>query len=199
MSDATRSLSPHINQGLERSGSLITSTAGRILGAVIFTGLIYVGANIRIPLQPVPITLQTLFVILAGAVLGRGFGALSTTAYLLLGLVGVEIFAGNPVGWAVLAGPTGGYLVGFIAAPLLIGKLIHRRQSIAWASLVFSLGTLLILGLGVLHMTLFFTHDLGLSLKLGLYPFIIGDILKIAAAGSIYRSFIALRSHGTAR
>ncbi len=199
MSDVTKSLTPQITRTRNVISSLFSGVTGRIIGAVIFTGLIYVGANIRIPIQPVPVTLQTLFVILAGAVLGRGFGAVSSMLYILLGLAGVEIFAGNPIGWAILAGPTGGYLLGFIAAPLLIGWLLSRRSSIAWAGLAFSLGSLLILALGVLHLTLFFTHNLAASLKIGLLPFIIGDVLKIAAACSIYKSFLAIRRYHASR
>jgi biotin transport system substrate-specific component len=199
MSDLTKSLTPQITRIQTVSTNLFSGVTGRICGAVIFTGLIYLGANIRIPIQPVPVTLQTLFVILAGAVLGRGFGALSSMLYIMLGLAGVEIFAGNPTGWAVLSGPTGGYLIGFIAAPLLIGRLLSRRSSIAWAGLAFSLGTLLILALGVLHLTLFFTHDLAVSLNIGLWPFLIGDALKIAAACSIFKSFQAIRRNRLSR
>jgi biotin transport system substrate-specific component len=195
MHEVTSSSTPQSIRILDATSGLRRGLAGRMLGSLLFTGLIFVGANIRIPLEPVPITLQTLFVLLAGAMLGRGLGTISSAVYILLGVAGLEVFAGHPTGWAVLSGPTGGYLLGFIAAPLLIGRLIRRRSSLAWSVLVFSAGSLLILSLGVLHLTLFYTHDLAVSLEVGALPFLIGDIIKIAAAGSIYKSFLAFRRY----
>ena len=75
------------------------------------------------PLYPVPLTLQTLFTYLAGAVLGPSLGALSQVIYILLGGIGLPVFAGGKAGFGTLLGPTGGYLFGFIAASFAIGKL----------------------------------------------------------------------------
>jgi biotin transport system substrate-specific component len=164
-----------------------------LLGAVLFAGLTFAGAHIRIPLQPVPVTLQTLFVLLSGAVLGRRFGSLSQSLYLGFGAIGVPVFAGSLAGLGVLAGPTGGYLIGFVVAPLFVGALIGRKTQLWWSFLVFSFGSLIILSLGVLHLTLFYTHNLADSLRVGYLPFIPGDILKVLAAVSIYRSYRGLR------
>ncbi len=164
-----------------------------LFGAVLFAGLTFVGASIRIPLQPVPITLQTLFVLLAGAIIGPRAGSLGQGLYVGVGALGLPVFAGSVGGWAVVAGPTGGYLLGFLVAPLLVGSLIGRRDSLWWQPLVFWLGSLTILGLGILHLTVFYTHDLMQSLNVGYYPFVAGDLLKILAATSIYSSYKALR------
>lgn len=168
-----------------------------LAGALLFAGLTFVGASIRIPLQPVPITLQTLFVLLAGAVLGPRLGSLGQWFYVGFGAVGIPVFAGATSGLGVVAGPTGGYLLGFLVAPILVGKLIDRRRSLWWAPLVFWLGSLTILGLGVAHLTLFYTHDLRNALSVGYVPFIVGDILKILAATSIYRSYRVFRRSRT--
>jgi biotin transport system substrate-specific component len=182
---------------IPRLGPLALPGAGRrvvagTLGAMAFAGLTFVGANIVIPLQPVPITLQTLFVLLAGAVLGRGFGSLGQAFYVGGGTLGLPIFAGSTAGLAIMAGPTGGYLLGFVIAPLVVGSMIRQRASLWWQFLTFYVGSLIVLGLGVTHLTLFYTHDLMQSLKVGYFPFIVGDVLKITAAVSIYRSYGAL-------
>ena len=165
------------------------------LGALLFATLTWLGANIRIPLQPVPITLQTLFVALSGAILGARFGSLSQFFYVGLGAAGVPIFAGAAFGFGVIAGPTGGYLLGFLLAPVMIGHLIGKKDALWWHALVFWFGSLTIVSLGVAHLTVFYTHDLMTSLKVGYFPFIIGDVLKIAAGVSIYRSYRAIRAH----
>ena len=94
---------------------------------------------------------------------------------------------------AVVAGPTGGYVIGFLLAPMLVGKLISRRNVLWWQILVFYLGSQVILGLGVIHLTIFHTRDLAQAVAVGYVPFVPGDILKILAATSIYRSYTALR------
>ena len=158
-----------------------------------------VGANIVIPLQPVPITLQTLFVLLGGAILGFGWGSLAQVFYVSMGVAGIPVFAGITSGASIAVGPTGGYLIGFVIAPLVVRSLIGRRESFWWQVLVFYLGSLTILSLGVTYLALFYTKDLGQALQVGYLPFIPGDILKILAAASIYRSYSALRRSRTQR
>lgn len=177
----------------QTGGAAATIPIGRgVAVALAFAVLTFVGANIYIPIQPVPVTLQTLFVLLAGAVAGRGFGAGSQLLYVGAGAMGLPVFAEGAVGMAVLAGPTGGYIAGFVAAPLVVGALIHRRSSIAWQALVFSIGTLVIFALGVAHLSVSYTHSFAEGLRLGLLPFVPGAFIKIAAAVSIYRSYSAL-------
>jgi biotin transport system substrate-specific component len=176
---------------LPRSGRV----AAGVFGALVFAGLTFVGASIRIPLEPVPITLQTLFVILTGAVIGSRYGLLGQGLYVGAGVAGLPLFAGTLTGLAVIAGPTGGYLVGFLVAPIIVGTLIRRRDTIWWSLLVFYLASLTILSLGVLHLSLFYTRDLGEALRLGYLPFIPGDLLKVVAAASIYRSYNGIRRY----
>jgi biotin transport system substrate-specific component len=163
--------------------------------AFAFAALTALGANIVIPIEPVPITMQTLFVLLAGASIGAGWGSVSQWLYVGLGVAGLPIFAGRLSGAGVLAGPSGGYLVSFLVTPWLVGWMLRRSSSIGWQLASFTAGQLLILMLGVTHLTLFYTHDLGRSLTLGVLPFLPGDAFKIAAAVSIHRSSQALVRH----
>jgi biotin transport system substrate-specific component len=161
-------------------------------GAVLVACLTAVGAEIRIPLQPVPITLQTLFVLLSGAVLGSRFGSLSQAFYIGLGMLGAPLLAGATAGLAVVTGPSGGYLFGFVLAAVLVGRLISLRAGFRWHLAVFSMGAAVILALGVIHLTAFYTRDIGVAVKVGLLPFLLGDALKVFAAASIYGSFTRL-------
>lgn len=163
--------------------------------AILFAGLTTVGAFIEIPMQPVPITMQTLFVMLAGASIGRGWGSLSQWLYVGLGVAGVPVFAGGATGAGILAGPTGGYLLAFLVAPWIIGTLLRRSDRLAWQAFAFTVGNVVILAMGVTHLTLFYTHDLGQALVVGALPFLPGAAFKIVAALSIHRSSTALIRH----
>lgn len=163
------------------------------MGSLAFAALTAVGAMIQIPLQPVPITLQTMFVVLGGAILGPGFGALGQVFYLVMGSSGIPVFAGSAAGMGILTGPTGGYLIGFALAAVLVGRLIRLRTSFWWQLLTFYLGSQVILSLGVLHLGLFYTDGFREAFTVGYLPFIPGDLLKIVATTSIYRSYVALR------
>ena len=169
--------------------------AAGIALAVAFAALTALGAYIVIPIEPVPITMQTLFVMLAGASIGAGWGSLSQVIYVALGMAGLPLFAQGVTGPAVLAGPTGGYLISFLVTPWLVGWMLRKSNSIGWQVLSFTAGQILILVLGVTHLTLFYTHDLTEALMVGAVPFLVGDVFKIAAAVSIHRSSQALVRH----
>ena len=158
---------------------LITTTTFSVLTAI--------GALVFVPLYPVPITLQTLFTYLSGAVLGPWLGALSQVIYIALGGVGLPIFAGGKAGFGTLAGPTGGYLFGFVAASFAIGKTCHlkkRRTTIRIAG-SFTLGTLIIYAFGVAQLTQWMNGNLQSAVTVGLVPFIIGDTAKVAIGVTI--------------
>lgn len=149
----------------------LLSFAEVILGAC-FLGLC---AQIEIPLffTPVPLTIQTIGVMLIGIFLGPGKGALAALCYLFQGCVGFPVFAGGAAGAIHLIGPTGGYLLGYVAQALIIGYRIEHKKSL-FPSLFFAL--LLQLGLG----SLFLSQFVGLNqcLELGFYPFVIPEIIK---------------------
>lgn len=159
----------------------------------MFTGLTAVGAFISIPLGEVPITLQTLFVILSGLILGPKLGALSQIVYIVLGLVGVPIFAGFSGGIQAVMKPSFGFIIGFIFAAYIIGKIVHSGNEIStkniWiASLV---GTIVIylFGLPYMYYILNIVMAKGLSfeavIKMGCLLFLPGDFLKFVAASVV--------------
>ena len=149
-----------------------------------FSVLTAIGSLVFIPLYPVPLTLQTLFTYLAGAVLGPSLGALSQVIYILLGGIGLPVFAGGKAGFGTLLGPTGGYLFGFIAASFAIGKLsdLHTQPSAHRIAASFILGTAIIYGFGIAQLSQWMNGDIQRTLAVGVLPFIIGDALKIAIA-----------------
>ncbi len=145
------------------------------------------GAYIMIPLPPVPITLQTLFSTLAGALLGARLGALSQVVYVLIGILGLPVFSGGKAGLGVLFGPTGGYLIGFIAGAYVVGKLNEIKQNAGWIWILFSMvaGMGAIYSLGVMQLSLVASLSLAKAVSVGVLPFLIGDGLKVVAAAAI--------------
>ena len=164
----------------------MVSLRGMIYASMFGAGTA-IGAYIMIPLPPVPITLQTLFVSLAAALLGGRLGALSQFVYLLLGMIGLPVFHGGKGGMGVLLGPTGGYLFGFIAAAYVIGKLIEIRENPGFIWILFAMvvGTIIIYLLGVTQLSLIAKLSFYKSISAGVLPFLIGDAVKIIAAALI--------------
>jgi len=153
----------------------------------LFAALTAVGAFISIPLYPVPLTLQTLFTLLAGMTLGSVLGATSQIIYVLLGVIGLPVFSSFAAGAGVLFGPTGGYLFGFIIAPYIIGKMIElkKEKNIFYYMLAGLSGTAIIYILGVAQLSLVANIGAKKALTVGMFPFLPGDILKIIAASFI--------------
>lgn len=155
--------------------------------AAMFGALTASGAYLIIPIQPVPITLQSLFANLAGALLGGYLGALSQVVYLLLGIIGLPVFAGGKAGLGVLLGPSGGYLIGFVFGTYLTGKIIETKKNPGFTLFFLAAlaGTLLIYILGTAQLALVARLSLAKALAVGVLPFIPGDLLKMAAAAAI--------------
>ena len=147
------------------------------------------GAYIIIPLPPVPITLQTLFTCLAGALLGARLGALSQVIYLLIGIMGLPVFAGGKAGLGVLFGPTGGYLLGFVAAAWVIGILMNLKKTpgFVWTAAALVAGTAVIYVLGVAQLSLVAKISVNKAISVGVLPFLIGDVVKILAAAYVVK------------
>lgn len=164
--------------------------------ALIVTGSLFVAllaqVSIPLPFTPVPITGQTFAVLIVGATLGAKRGAASLALYTVEGVAGLPVFAGGVSGLARLFGPTGGYLLGFIAAAYVVGLLAERGLDRNWrTSLIpFTLGTLVIYAVGVTWLAAFIGFDK--ALVGGLYPFIIGDLIKLVLAAIALPSAWAL-------
>ena len=155
--------------------------------ASMFGAMTAVGALISVPLQPVPVTLQTFFLYLAGALLGRRLGVLSQIIYVLLGVLGLPVFSGGKAGLGVLMGPTGGYIIGFIIAAFVIGKLVEMREHprLPWLVLSMLAGGCIVYTLGILQLMVVAGLSPIKALTAGALPFIPGDILQIAAAAAV--------------
>ncbi len=152
--------------------------------ALILLGSVVVAAcaQISIPLQPVPVTGQTLAILLVGMALGSRRGALALLAYLAEGAAGLPVFAGGQSGLAYMAGPTGGYLLGFVAAAWLVGWLAERGfdRNLFTTLAAMAAGNIVIYFFGVLWLQTLIGLDK--ALIGGVYPFLIGDALKAILA-----------------
>ena len=151
--------------------------------AALMATLTAVGAYIAVPIGPVPIVLQNLFIMLAGLLLGGRWALISIGVYLLAGLVGLPVFAGGTGGIGKLLGPTGGYLVGFAAAAYWIGTISekgNRRVLVDIFAMVS--GTLIIYAFGVSWLTFVTGMSISKAIAVGMLPFLLGDALKITVA-----------------
>ncbi|BBO80754.1 BioY family transporter [Desulfosarcina ovata subsp. sediminis] len=161
----------------------------RMIYASLMAALTAAGAYIAIPIGPVPIVLQNLFVMLAGLLLGGRWGLISIGVYLLAGAVGLPVFAGGTGGIGKFVGPTGGYLFGFGAAAYLVGMIAEKgRGRVVVDVLAMLAGTVAIYAFGVPWLKVVTGMSLSKAAAVGMLPFLIGDALKIAAAIPIARS-----------
>ncbi len=153
--------------------------------ALVLTGtsFLIVAAQITIPLwfTPVPLSLATFAVLLTGASLGPARAMLSTLLYLVLGVVGAPVFAGQASGWSL---PSFGYVVGYIPAAVVVGLLARRRadRSMLSTAATGCLGSLFVYAAGLPWLMRSLDIDLSTGLELGVYPFLVGDAIKALAA-----------------
>jgi biotin transport system substrate-specific component len=154
-----------------------------VLGAAMVGGF----AQLYVPLWPVPVTGQTLAVLLVGATLGSVRGALSMVVYALVGAIGVPWFTEASSGWDVLAGPTGGYIIGFIFSAFFVGWLSERQwdRKILKAIALFLGGSVIVFAFGLPWLSFALGTDLNTTLEYGLWPFIIGGLIKSAIAAGL--------------
>ena len=157
--------------------------------ASLLAALTAVGAYIAIPIGPVPIVLQNLFVYLTGLLLGSRWGMMGIAAYLLAGAVGLPVFAGGKGGIGHLVGPTGGYLLGFLPAVAIIGIVTEKTEGkILFGIAALIAATAVIYACGITWLSIVTGMTVVHSLLVGMVPFLIGDAVKIAAALFIARS-----------
>ena len=150
----------------------------KVVITALFAALVAAGAFIRIPLPPVPITLQTLFALIAGCVLPLPLAAASIAVYLFLGIIGLPIFTSGG-GLAAVLGPTGGYLMGLLPA-VIVGAIMTKamkggRIACAVSSLVMDV---IIYAAGLVWLGSSMELSFMATLSAGLIPFIVGDVIK---------------------
>jgi biotin transport system substrate-specific component len=160
--------------------------------AALFAALIAASSFVAIPLGPVPFTLQVLFVLLAGLVLGPRGGALAVGAYLVLGLV-APVYAGGTSGVGVLFGPTGGYLWGFLLGAVCAGAVARRAgPGIPGLTVAALAGLVPVYALGTAWLALQLQLSLSQAAAAGVVPFVGADVLKAIAAAVAARSLLSL-------
>lgn len=165
----------------------------RLLAVIAFAVMTALAAfaAVRIPGVPVPITLQTLFVSLAGLLLGPRLGAVAMLTYVMAGAAGLPVYAGGALGVAYLFGPTGGYLLAFPLAAYVTGVLVDRTNTRGWLGAlrmtvaVFA-GTLVVFAGGFAQLAAL-TGDPAMALRVGVLPFLFGDVVKVVLAVVIAR------------
>jgi biotin transport system substrate-specific component len=145
-------------------------------------------AQITIPLSPVPFTLQVLAVILSGLLLGVRHGALAQTVYVLVGAIGVPVFAGFKGGLGILLGPTGGYLISYPLAAAVAGLAAHTvarasRRRALWTGFLWGCaGLAVIYALGATWLAVVAGLSPTEALATGVLPFVIFDLVKVGLA-----------------
>ena len=171
-----------------KNGTKKLTTYQLTLTAVMAAVICVLGPiSIAIPVSPVPISLASMAVYLAVTVLGMKLGTLSCLIYLLLGLVGIPVFAGGSAGAAKLFGPTGGYLIGYLFLALIAGAFVGRFAENKWKNIAFAalgmiLGTIVLYALGTARLAYSAGMDLQAALWAGVIPFIPGDLVKMVIA-----------------
>ena len=176
VSASPRTLGDVVPGGLVRNVALV-------VGGTLFVALSAL-VVIPLPFTPVPLSLQTFAVLLTGAALGSRRGALSMVLYLLAGVAGVPWFSAHKSGWAFASF---GYVVGFVAAAWLVGRLAEAgadRKPLKTAGMMV-LGNVVIYAFGVAGLMAFTGMDLGTALAKGVAPFLVGDLFKIAVAAAL--------------
>jgi biotin transport system substrate-specific component len=164
----------------------VISNALLITGGALFLGLL-AQVVIPVPGSPVPVTGQTLGVLLLATAYGANLGAATFALYLLIGFAGAPVFAQSGHGIERLLGPTGGYLVGMLLASWVLGFLAGRK----WDQKLFSalgtmfIGNLIIFTFGLIWLQQYTGKDWAWTFSAGLTPFIFGELLKIAIAGAL--------------
>ncbi len=157
--------------------------------ASLLAALMAAGAYLAIPIGPVPIVMQNMFVFLAALLLGSRWGLASVAVYLLTGACGLPVFAGGLGGIGRIVGPTGGYLVGYLPAVFITGYISERAGvRVRYGVMAMICGTIVLYACGVTWLKILTGMTWSKTLAAGMYPFLIGDAFKIAAAAMIARA-----------
>ena len=151
--------------------------------ASLLAALTAASALITIPIGEVPVILYNFFILMMGLLLGSRWGAASIAVYLLAGGLGLPVFAGGKGGIAILLGPTGGYLIGFLPAVFIIGFISEKfKQRFSYDIIAMLCGTVVIYAFGVIQLKIVLGKTWMVTMALGVFPFIIFDIVKVVAA-----------------
>ncbi|MGC6517764.1 MAG: biotin transporter BioY [Candidatus Puniceispirillaceae bacterium] len=161
------------------SGLTTANKVALVIGGSILLAL---SAHIKVPFYPVPVTMQTMLVLLIGMTFGSRLGFATILAYLAQGAMGLPVFAGG-AGLAYMAGPTGGYLFGFAVSAFVVGMMAEKGwgKSYVTTAMAMILGNVIIYAFGVTWLSSI-VGSFDKAIQFGLAPFIYGDLLKIVIA-----------------
>ena len=182
---STTTLRPVLSEALGPSDGL-SLRAKQVLLVLAGVAALTIAAKIRVPMWPVPITMQTFAVLVIGAAYGMRLGVATLAAYLALGAAGLAVFTGESAGLAYMMGPTGGYLIGFAVAAGVMGWLAARGwdRSVAGMAGALLIGNAVIYAFGLPWMAHLFAAEKGMAwvVQWGMTNFLLGDALKLALA-----------------
>ena len=164
---------------VSEAGLTMAHKVALVIGGSILLAL---SAHIKVPFYPVPVTMQTMLVLMIGMAFGPRLGFATIMAYLAQGAMGLPVFAGG-AGLAYMAGPTGGYLFGFAVAAIVTGFLAEKGwgKSVGSTALAMVIGNIVIYAFGVTYLSSI-VGGFDKAIQFGLAPFIYGDLLKIVIA-----------------
>ncbi len=183
-----------------------TSLANKVVLAFLVAGFTGIMAQVVIPLPwtPVPVTLQTFAVLMAGILLGRYWGGISMLIYLAVGLLGIPWFAGMSSGLEALFSASGGYLIGFVLSALFLGyfmdKYVQARKFIPMLGLMLVANFILLYTPGLIQLSIWTQSVTGSApgiwdlLLMGAIPFVIGDLFKIGGAAALTKAITPKKS-----
>ncbi len=159
----------------------------KLIYCALFGAVICIMSLISIPTQPVPLNMALFAVLLAGGMLGKKYGTLSVLVYILLGVVGIPVFAGFRGGLGVMAGPTGGYIAGYIVVAFLTGLVYEKTQKFKYTVPVMIISVMLCYVLGTAWYCYIMKSGVLSALALCVLPFIPADIIKIVLAALVLK------------
>jgi biotin transport system substrate-specific component len=174
---------------LNLSNLLTSVKESELFWVIAFSILTAISAQISIPVKPVPFTLQTMIVLLAGAFLGAKNGAYSQLLYLFIGAIGLPVFAqtaDGTMGFARLVGPTGGYLLAFPIAAYIVGYLTEKSQKYSSVVISMFVAELVVILVGSFYLYAAYLHNIIDALKAGAAIFSLWMVIKIFMAATIY-------------
>ncbi len=155
----------------------------------LFAAIIGIMSQIALPVQPVPVNLGVMAVLLAGGFLGKKYGALSVLVYIALGIAGAPVFAGFRGGLAVMAGPTGGYIAGYVTVAFVTGLVCERTGKTSCIVMFMLLSLIICYLLGTVWYCCVMKTGFLTAFALCVLPFVLGDVIKIVLAVMCIKKF----------
>lgn len=159
-----------------------------IVYCALFAAIISVASQISIPVQPVPLNMALFAVLICGGMLGKKYGTISVAVYILLGIIGAPVFAGFRGGLGVLAGPTGGYITGYVVVSFVTGAVCEITKQLKYTIPSMILAVVLCYLVGTIWFCITTGNGFVSALSMCVIPFIPWDVLKVVLASTIIKN-----------